>query len=97
MLSENDENKEALDLVPKFDPEEDALIDNILKNSGSIVPSSQEHDLILDDPAIVANSKGPGTYYELYLRNEILTERLKLLNYENEFVPLSNSFKVLSR
>lgn len=91
------ENNETINILPKIDPEEDALINNILKNSNDEVFVPKKQDQILDDFKVLENLKGPGVHYELYQRNELIAERLKLLNYENEFVCLSNSFKVLSR
>ncbi|KAH7726940.1 huntingtin-interacting protein-1 protein interactor [Aphelenchoides avenae] len=40
---------------------------------------------------------GPGQQYAIYLQNEALVDRLKLLNYEKEFVPLSDSYKCIPR
>ena len=40
---------------------------------------------------------GPGKTYEIYTQSEIITERLKLLDYENEIVNFSDSLKAIPR
>lgn len=43
-----------------------------------------------DDP-------GPGRLYEIFNQNEMVIERLKLLNYEKHFVSLDDSLKTVPR
>ena len=42
-------------------------------------------------------SLGPGQLFEAYLLNESIVERLKLLDYESEFLPKSDSYKLIPR
>ncbi|KAI1728392.1 intra-flagellar transport protein 57 domain-containing protein [Ditylenchus destructor] len=44
-----------------------------------------------------STEEGPGQKFSAYLLNETIVERLKLLNYESEFVPKSDSYKVIPR
>ncbi|CAK5092601.1 unnamed protein product [Meloidogyne enterolobii] len=41
--------------------------------------------------------EGPGSKFDIYLQNELVTERLKLLNYEIEFTELGDSLKTIPR
>uniref|UniRef100_A0A914N3T3 Uncharacterized protein n=2 Tax=Meloidogyne incognita TaxID=6306 RepID=A0A914N3T3_MELIC len=41
--------------------------------------------------------EGPGSQFDIYLQNELVTERLKLLNYEIEFTELGDSLKTIPR
>jgi hypothetical protein len=51
-----------------------------------------------DDSNVQAQDGGGfGRFYDSYMQCEMLMERLKFLNYENEFVPLSDSLKVIPR
>lgn len=43
------------------------------------------------------DDKGPGSLYDVYSQNELVSERLKLLNYETDFVLLEDSFKTIPR
>ena len=41
--------------------------------------------------------EGPGRQFDIFFHNEMVTERLKLLNYETEFTELGDSLKTVSR
>ncbi len=41
--------------------------------------------------------KGPGAAFEPFVINENIVERLKLLNYEEDFVGKSDSYKAIPR
>ncbi|CAO4361735.1 unnamed protein product [Caenorhabditis nigoni] len=40
---------------------------------------------------------GPGKEYEVYIRNEELVDKLKLLNYEDGFLKLGVAYKPISK
>ena len=44
-----------------------------------------------------ASEEGPGHLYEVYAQNELVAERLKLLNYEAEFLALGNSLRTVPK
>uniref|UniRef100_A0A1I7T8Q4 Cilia- and flagella-associated protein 299 n=1 Tax=Caenorhabditis tropicalis TaxID=1561998 RepID=A0A1I7T8Q4_9PELO len=43
--------------------------------------------------AQTATEDGPGKEYEIYIRNEELLDKLKLLNYEEGFLKLGVAYK----
>ncbi|CAL2029238.1 unnamed protein product [Caenorhabditis brenneri] len=43
--------------------------------------------------ATSAQEDGPGKEYEIYMRNEELVDKLKLLNYEEGFLKLGVAYK----
>lgn len=45
----------------------------------------------------VADDNGPGYLYEIFSQNELVAERMKLLNYEREFLSIPGSLRALSR
>ncbi|CAB3410731.1 unnamed protein product [Caenorhabditis bovis] len=44
-----------------------------------------------------AAEEGPGKEYEIYIKNEELVDKLKLLNYENNFLKLGSAYKTIHR
>jgi hypothetical protein len=51
-----------------------------------------------DDVASSNNEEdNPGRLFAVYSQNELVAERLKLLNYETEFVSLDDSLKAVPR
>lgn len=44
-----------------------------------------------------AGAQGPGLRYSLFSQNEDLIDKLKLLNYEEEYVSSSSSHRPISR
>jgi hypothetical protein len=61
---------------------EDKTTNNVIKKSTNKAEVEEE---------------GPGNQFEVFLQNEIVTERLKLLNYEIEFTKLGDSLKTVTR
>ncbi|TKR94561.1 hypothetical protein L596_008828 [Steinernema carpocapsae] len=49
------------------------------------------------DDAESAESQNPGAQYNLYIQNEEIVDKLKLLNYEADFVRISPSYKSIER
>ncbi|KAF7639827.1 hypothetical protein Mgra_00000747 [Meloidogyne graminicola] len=43
------------------------------------------------------DEENPGRQFDVFLQNEVVTERLKLLNYEKEFTELGDSLKIIPR
>ncbi|VDK44918.1 unnamed protein product [Anisakis simplex] len=56
----------------------------------------EEEKEVKDEEASVA-VRGPGSQYLLYMMNEELIDKLKLLNYEQEYVSISSSHRPISR
>lgn len=54
-------------------------------------------DFAQDSSKDTADVNGPGSLYKPYMECENVVEKLKLLNYEQDYVKLSSRYRLISR